>query len=131
MELRQLSYFIKLAETLNFSTAARELFITQSTLSHQILQLEREFDQALFLRNSHEVSLTEAGEQLLPLAKATVRSADHCRSRLEELKNLPSLEALLLDGVDLSDTLCDQVLELSSLKLLCCKPTIFKGLKAE
>lgn len=88
MELRQLSYFIKLAETLNFSTAARELFITQSTLSHQILQLEREFDQALFLRNSHEVSLTEAGEQLLPLAKATVRSADHCRSRLEELKNL-------------------------------------------
>ena len=51
MELRQLSYFIKLAETLNFSTAARELFITQSTLSHQILQLEREFDQALFLRN--------------------------------------------------------------------------------
>ena len=71
MELRQLSYFIKLAETLNFSTAARELFITQSTLSHQILQLEREFDQALFLRNSHEVSLTEAGEQLLPLAKTT------------------------------------------------------------
>ena len=43
--------------------AAKELFITQSTLSHQILQLENE--QPLFHRNSHEVMLTEAGQTLL------------------------------------------------------------------
>ena len=78
MELRQLKYFVKLAETLNFSMAAKELFITQSTLSHQILQLENDFQQPLFLRNSHEVSLTEAGETLLPLAKETLMSADNC-----------------------------------------------------
>lgn len=88
MEIRQLNYFIKLAETLNFTTASRELFITQSTLSHQILQLEREIGQPLFVRNSHEVTLTEAGDLLLPLAKATVRCADACTSRMEELKNL-------------------------------------------
>ena len=41
MEIRQLKYFQKLAETLNFSEASRELFITQSTLSQQILNLER------------------------------------------------------------------------------------------
>ena len=88
MEIRQLRYFVKLAETLNFSTAAKELFITQSTLSHQILQLENELQQPLFLRNSHEVSLTEAGQTLLPLAKETLHSADNCLLRLEELKNL-------------------------------------------
>jgi len=42
MEIRQLRYFVKLSEALNFSVAAKELFITQSTLSHQILQLENE-----------------------------------------------------------------------------------------
>lgn len=66
MELRQLKSFIHLAETLNFSTTAKELFITQSTLSHQILQLEGELGQPLFYRNSHEVTLTEAGQTLLP-----------------------------------------------------------------
>ena len=88
MELRQLKYFIRLAETLNFSAAAKDLFITQSTLSHQILQLENELQQPLFLRNSHEVMLTEAGQTLLPLAKETLRSAEDCTLRLEELKNL-------------------------------------------
>ena len=88
MELRQLKYFVRLAETLNFSQAAKDLFITQSTLSHQIMQLENEFQQPLFLRNSHEVSLTEAGQTLLPLAKDTLMSADNCMLRLDELKNL-------------------------------------------
>ncbi len=88
MELRQLKYFVKLAETLNFSTASKELFISQSTLSHQILQLENDLQQPLFQRNSHEVTLTEAGQELLPLAKETLHAADNCLQRLEELKNL-------------------------------------------
>lgn len=88
MELRQLKYFLRVAETLNFSAAARDLFITQSTLSQQILMLERELNQPLFLRNSREVTLTEAGQTLLPLAKETLRSADNCLLRLDELKNL-------------------------------------------
>ena len=69
MEIRQLKYFLRVAETLNFSQAARELFITQSTLSQQILHLEQELSQQLFVRNSHEVILTEAGEMLLPMAR--------------------------------------------------------------
>ena len=63
MEIRQQKYFLRVAETLNFSQAARELFITQSTLSQQILHLEQELSQQLFVRNSHEVILTEAGER--------------------------------------------------------------------
>ena len=53
MELRQLKYFVKTAELLSFSKAAKALFITQSTLSQQIKQLEDELDMALFFRNNH------------------------------------------------------------------------------
>ncbi len=47
MELRQLRYFVKVAETLNFSEAARVLYVTQSTLSQQVKQLEVELDTQL------------------------------------------------------------------------------------
>lgn len=88
MELRQLRYFLKVAQTLNFSLASRELFITQSTLSQQISQLENELQQKLFQRNSHEVLLTEAGEMLLPLAAETVKMAENCVLRLDELRDM-------------------------------------------
>lgn len=88
MELRQLRYFIKVAETLNFSVASKELFITQSTLSQQISQMEKELEQQLFQRNSHEVILTEAGQMLLPYAQETISTASSCVQRLKELKEL-------------------------------------------
>ena len=47
MELRQLRYFLKVAELLNFSEASKALFVTQSTLSQQIKQLETELDSTL------------------------------------------------------------------------------------
>ena len=88
MELRQLKYFLRVAETLNFSVAARELFITQSTLSQQILNLEHELDQQLFERNSHEVLLTEAGQMLVPLARECIYDADTLLQRVQELKQM-------------------------------------------
>lgn len=88
MELRQLKYFAKAAETLNFSEAAKALFITQSTLSQQIRQLETELNVQLFVRNSHEVTLTEAGEELLPYARHTLHAADSCFDRLRDLQHL-------------------------------------------
>ena len=86
MELRQLRYFLKAAETLNFSEASKELFITQSTLSQQIRQLERELGVSLFQRNSHEVLLTENGEHLLPYARKTIIDADTCVESMNDLK---------------------------------------------
>ena len=80
MELKQLNSFIKVAELLNFSAAAKALYITQSTLSQQIQQLEQELDVQLFQRNSHSVSLTESGEELLPFALQTLHCADTCKS---------------------------------------------------
>jgi LysR family cyn operon transcriptional activator len=64
MELRHLRYFDAVAETLNFTRAAERLHVTQSTLSHQIRQLEDELGAALFDRSGKAVRMTEAGEIL-------------------------------------------------------------------
>lgn len=90
MELRQLKYFVKAAETLNFSEAARLLYVTQSTLSQQIRQLEQELDTMLFDRDSHNVTLTESGERLLPLAKRTLQDADICGCAIKDLNKMLS-----------------------------------------
>lgn len=88
MELRQLKYFVKVAETLNFSEAARVLCVTQSTLSQQVKQLESELGTPLLVRSSHMVDLTEAGRELLPHAQQTLRDAEMCVTRINDLNSL-------------------------------------------
>ncbi len=88
MELRQLRYFVKVAETLNFSEASKALFITQSTLSQQIKQLEFEVGSKLFQRDSHSVCLTEAGSELLPYAVRTLQASQLCIDRMNDLRDL-------------------------------------------
>lgn len=88
MEIRQLKYFLKVAETLNFSEASRKLFVTQSTLSQQIGHLEQEIGLPLFERNSHEVCLTEAGKELLPYAQTTVAASEACMDHMNDLKKM-------------------------------------------
>ena len=88
MELRQLKYFVKSAEYLNFSEAAKHLFITQSTLSQQIKQLEFELGFALFIRNSRHIILTEAGEEFLPFAMRTIQDAEDGVQRLYDLQRV-------------------------------------------
>ena len=86
MELRHLKYFVTVAKTKNFSEAARRLFITQGTLSQQIRQLEGEIGNQLFERTRHSVILTEAGEELLPLAERTLEDSEICSDRMRDLK---------------------------------------------
>lgn len=69
MELRQLHYFVVLAEELHFSRAALRLCISQPPLSVAIKQLETQLDARLFERSSKEVRLTPAGEHLLVQAR--------------------------------------------------------------
>lgn len=92
MELRQLRYFVRTAERLNFSDAARSLYVTQSTLSQQIKALEDELGTTLFQRDSHSVFLTESGSKLLPLAIRTIQDSESCRDQINDLKNLVSGE---------------------------------------
>ncbi|MBO9643128.1 MAG: LysR family transcriptional regulator [Pseudacidovorax sp.] len=72
IELRHLRYFIAVAEAGNLSRAAQKLFIAQPPLSVQIRQLEAALGTPLFVRHPKGVRLTEAGEALLPEARALV-----------------------------------------------------------
>lgn len=63
MNLIQVEYFLAVAEKLNFTVAAKSLFISQPALSKQIKLLEEELDTQLFIRDSRKVMLTAAGEK--------------------------------------------------------------------
>lgn len=65
MNTTQLRYFFELSRTLNYSTAAQQLYITQPTLSRSIMALEEEIGAKLFYRENGNVSLTPAGQLLL------------------------------------------------------------------
>lgn len=88
MELRQLRYFAKAAETLSFSHAANCMHIAQSSLSQQIKQLEDELGTQLFIRDSHSIRLTEAGEEMLPFALRTIHDAEACADRIRDLRKM-------------------------------------------
>lgn len=88
MEIRQLQYFVGIAETGHFSEASRLLFVTQSAVSQQIKLLEEELGTQLFVRQAHSVVLTESGQELLPLAKKVLRGVDECHDRISDLKGL-------------------------------------------
>jgi len=76
MDLRQLQYFIAVADTGGFSRAARLLGIAQPALSRQVRSLEVELRQNLLLRNGRGAVPTEAGKRLLAHARRGVDAAD-------------------------------------------------------
>lgn len=88
MELRQLRYFVKSAERENFTLAAQDCFVVQSTLSQQIKQLEQDLKVPLFDRVGKRVSLTEAGRAFLPFARQMVEMAEQGRQQLQDLEGL-------------------------------------------
>jgi DNA-binding transcriptional LysR family regulator len=76
MELRQLRYFVEIAEQGSFTKAAETLAVAQPALSTQIRKLEAEFSAKLFVRTKHGVALTGIGSDVLAQARRAIDEAD-------------------------------------------------------
>jgi DNA-binding transcriptional LysR family regulator len=85
MELRHLEYFVAVAEELSFTRASRRLHVVQSGVSSAIQGLERELAAPLFERDRHRVLLTDAGQALLPEARATLAAAQTAADAVAEV----------------------------------------------
>lgn len=84
MELRQLQYFVAVAEEASFTRAAERVHVAQSGVSAQVRRLERELGQRLFERSARTVRLTEVGAAVLPHARAALEAAAGARLTVEE-----------------------------------------------
>ncbi|MBA4502212.1 LysR family transcriptional regulator [Marinobacterium marinum] len=90
MNTKQLTYFVKSAELGSIAAAARELDISQPSISQQISVLEHELKTTLFNRDVRGVCLTENGERFLAHARSILRQLDQAQSELHQSTAAPS-----------------------------------------
>jgi DNA-binding transcriptional LysR family regulator len=95
MLLKWLETFIRLSENRNFSKTAKELYLTQPTISNQIAQLEKELDVVLINRNYKKFSLTKAGEILYFHSIKILKDVEVLKASIDNLKGLKEGEILI------------------------------------
>lgn len=86
MKIQQMIYFCAVCRHMNFHRAARELGVSQPTLSTALARLEEEFGLALFVRNKKTFSLTEAGRYFLECAEPVVEDFEEIRREMERVR---------------------------------------------
>lgn len=106
LNIQSIQYFLKVAKTLNFTEAAKELYISQPALSKQIRQLEEELDLQLLRRDTKGVELTEAGKIMYNTWNDLLHQADDAieRARLSNTQKLRKLRIGLLEMGGVIDT---------------------------
>lgn len=90
MEIRQLRYFLDIADTEHLTQSAQNLFVTQSTLSHGLRQLEQELGVALFDRLGRGLKLSQAGAEFRVYASRALQEIEAGRMALADLGGLQS-----------------------------------------
>jgi len=85
MDIESLKAFIAVSQHHSFSVAAEHLYITQPAVSKRINSLEQQLERTLFNRHNREITLTEAGEHLLPKALNVLRSLDEAQNAMSDL----------------------------------------------
>lgn len=88
MELRQLEYFVAVAEEASFTRAAERVHVAQPGVSAQVRRLERELGHDLLDRSARTVRLTDVGAAVLPYARAALDAVAGARSAVDELAGL-------------------------------------------
>src|SRR3954462_4858813 len=88
MQLQQLAYFVAVGEVRHFTRAAEALRVAQPSLPKQLRTLESDLGAPLFSRARGNVTLTPAGEALLPLARRMLADAGTARQEVAELAGL-------------------------------------------
>lgn len=96
METRLIKEFLDLSTSLNYSSTARDLHISQSTLSKHIAAMEKELDARLFVRDSHSVRLTSAGRVFANRAAIIMREYEDALKALDDVKS--SIQSTLSVG---------------------------------
>ena len=86
LDAHQLNVFLTAARTLNFTAAARQLHMTQPSVSQHIQALEQHFGMQLFVRSGRHLRLTDSGEALLPMAQEMVSISQSIDNKMESLK---------------------------------------------
>lgn len=103
IKLEQYKIFNEAASTLSFSSAARNLFITQSAVSQAISQLEKELKIQLFVRMSKGVSLTKEGELLFQNINQALNLITNAENQISNLSDLKEGELVLAAGDSVSE----------------------------
>jgi DNA-binding transcriptional LysR family regulator len=85
MDTLQLQLFESIARTMNFSRTAEQFYITQPAVSHHIKTLESSLGVRLIKRTSHEVSLTEEGEEFLPYVRQILEISSSAENRIQNM----------------------------------------------
>ena len=128
MDLKQIDYFVHVAELGSFTRAATVLRVAQPALSRQVRALEVELRQPLFDRNGRGVTLTEAGKRLLAHGRGILQQVERARLDLEDQRGVPTGHLAIGLAPSVSRLLTAPLVEAYRERFPKCTLTIVEGL---
>jgi len=128
MDLKQLEYFVRVAELGSFTRYSIELGVAQPALSRQVRSLEVELRQNLFERNGRGVTLTDAGSRLLAHGRGILQQVQRARQELEALRGTAAGALALGLPPSLSRSLTAPLVEAFRARLPAATLTVVEGL---